>query len=535
MAHPHNSEWFSANRNSIHTFVADGLRGVIDCGKRNILVKAPVKSGKREHVECIAVTFRNAAVFYATSLDRKDVARQKAELALYGVATHLINSIQKAQTAVLAIQHELAVGRMVIICFDECDYGSGSEQRMAPLYREFLSDERVVKLYYSASAHETEASKLRDREDYEGLTYVPPAEYCGAEYFLDAGLVAREVDAFFEKDEDDNIVITEHAKLVARESITADRHIGVTRVGRGFSTKNFKNRLVKADIQAQLQAAMGDAREWRIVPVDEKDSHDWEDSDIARRYTNDREVNYLFIIVQTCTRGTDLKGWHHRMAFWHDARSKRKSNLNTLIQAFLRPCHYSSCYGGVPQRIRLYVDYVVVEMAAYDDLTAYLAAGGKPPARTTRGRLTPDGWATPLQVTLPADVLGHKNLAGSLTDDKRHWLCDRLRELLPEEQWAVLEGRQLRTKRIYDGTVTQGGIFTVSQAHAEGRASRPGGGEPGMEEMRIAHFWLDIATEELPDIARGTTYITYGVDIDDGTASTYSMPVDTTRRSMYEA
>lgn len=501
MAHPHNSEWFRVNRSSIYTFVDEKLRGVvIDGTGRNVLVKAPVKSGKREHVECIAVRFPDAAVFYVTSLDRKDVARQKAELALYGVDTHLINSEQKALTAILAINRELAAERRVILCFDECDYGSGSEQKMASMYHEFVDDERVIKLYYSASAHETEASKLRDRDDYAALTYVPPPEYCGAEYFLDEGLVAEDVDSFFEKDEDENICITEHAKLVVRESIKPDRHIGVVRVGRGFSTRNFKNRLLKADIQAQLQTAMGDGREWRIVPVDEKNSHDWEDADTARRYTNDREVNYLFIIVQTCTRGTDLKGWHHRLAFWHDARSKRKSNLNTLLQAFLRPCHYSSSYGGVPQPIRLYVDYVVVEMAAYDNLPAYLAAGGKPPARTTRARGGPDYLLSEETFNSVAAAREWASLRGRVSElvlgeDRRFAYRNGRREIKSEAE----------TRADTDlgwGVATSARIMPVVKTN----------GETG---------YIVIYKNRDADTA--------------STASSQSIPLDATRHSMYEA
>jgi hypothetical protein len=70
------------------------------------------------------------------------------------------------------------------------------------------------------------------------------------------------------------------------------------------------------------------------------------------------------------------------LAFWHDARSKKDSDPNTLIQAFLRPCHYASCYANNPQRIHLYVDKTIVELAAYDDMDAYIKAGGKPPTRT---------------------------------------------------------------------------------------------------------------------------------------------------------
>ena len=181
--HPRSLDWFSTNRNSIYIFISTNLRPAIDDNCRHILIKAPVKSGKREHVECNTRVFPNASVFYVTSLDRKDVVRQKAELEQYNVYTHLINSVGAAERCILAVKTELAHERMVIICFDECDYGSGSEQKMASLYREFVDDNRVVKLYYSASAHETEASSLRDRDDFTALTYVPPPEYCGAEYF----------------------------------------------------------------------------------------------------------------------------------------------------------------------------------------------------------------------------------------------------------------------------------------------------------------------------------------------------------------
>ena len=380
--HPLPLTWFIQERETIHDFVTREVEAAIASGKRHLLAKAPVKAGKREIVECIAVAFRDSKVFYTTSLNRKDVARQKLELDMYGVSTHLIDSATKSSIAIACIERVISSGKIAIICFDECDYGSGTNQKMAGLYRKFVDDDRVVKIYFSASAHETEASKLRDRGDYVCLTYTPPPEYCGAKFFLDNDLVSREVDTFFEKDDDGNISISQHAHLVIQESINANRHIGGVRLSRGISTRDLKSRVVKEDIQRQLQNASGDGKEWRIVPVDQTDSHDWEDSDIARRYTNDTAVNYLFVFVQTCTRGTDLKGWHHRLAFWHDSRSKKDSDLNTLIQAFLRPSHYSTCYGGVPQHVRLYVDYVVVEMAAYDDMDAYLRAGGRAPTRT---------------------------------------------------------------------------------------------------------------------------------------------------------
>lgn len=103
--------------------------------------------------------------------------------------------------------------------------------------------------------------------------------------------------------------------------------------------------------------------------------------------------NYIFVIFQTCTRGTDLRGWHHRLAFWHDARSRKDCNLNTLVQAMLRPTHYTTMYedeDGEPegQLIRMYVDNHVLDRAAGGSMADYLVAGGKPPIRMKKSNST---------------------------------------------------------------------------------------------------------------------------------------------------
>jgi hypothetical protein len=240
--------------------------------------------------------------------------------------------------------------------------------------------------------------------------------------------------------------------------------------------------------------------------------------------------------MQTCTRGTDLKGWHAALAFWHDERVSDNVSLNTMIQAVLRPCHYSTDYGGTPQRVRLYVDRRVVQMAADDNMETYLAAGGKVPARTKTAspRRPVTGWGVPIRVALPDAMLAHSDLRGNLTTSRRAWFIAQILPLLSEADRAILTGRELKGKRTYDSASTEGGIFTVHRAFVDRRASHPGGGNPGgNEDIRNTHFWLDIATEPIDGIVRGTAYITYGTAA--AARDDVSALLKTTRASMFEA
>lgn len=385
--HPHPIQWFQVCRPEVNAFCEEFI-AARDSGVNHVLVKAPVKSGKKDIVEGSAVLVGpSTKVFYVTALNRKDVKRQVAELKLYNVSTYVVNSDAAVKTVIAAISSEKSRGNRVIVCLDECDYGSGDAQKMSGMFKEILNDSSVMKIYFSATAHETEVSSLRERSDFRVMDFNPPANYIGAEWFIDEGLV-YDTDTFFYTNEENDIILSDHAKLVIMESMIDNRHIGVVRIGHEFTTKDFKLGATKRDLETQLQEVLPSGRPWEIIVVDSEDSHDWEDRKTRNMYVNDTEVFYLFILKQTCGRGTDLKGWHHKLAFWHDARSHNgNSRPNTLIQAFGRPFHYSASYGGVPQRIRIYCDMVVMELAAYDDIDAYLNAGGKPPSRTAKQRV----------------------------------------------------------------------------------------------------------------------------------------------------
>jgi hypothetical protein len=259
--------------------------------------------------------------------------------------------------------------------------------KLAEVHAAFLDHPHVAYVYFSATPEETEASALADREDFAKIEFTPPPSYCGAAYFVAENLVFAPEP--FLDNEDGVLSISRHGLNVIRDSITGERHIGVVRIaGGGIPQALLQNDRVQAALVEQLGTSAPNGRPWDIKVITNKSPLAWEDRITQRGYRSDTDKNHLFFLFQTCTRGTDLKGWHPMLAFWHDARSCEFSNLNTLIQALLRTAHYSTMEGyRGPQPIRMYVDRLVMDYAAdAADLQSYIDAGGKQPTRTRKGR-----------------------------------------------------------------------------------------------------------------------------------------------------
>jgi hypothetical protein len=399
--HPMIKEWFEARRPEIWRFISGDLYEAIQDGKRNILVIAPVKCGKRVMVEASTLVCPEYKHYYVCSLNRKDVKAQKDELSSYEIALYCVTTNNEGESAIQSIQSDITRGEKVIIHFDECDYGSGRNQKMAPLFNKFLEKSNVVKIYYSATPEETLYSNLASRDDYGLLEFTPPESYMGASFFLENDLVF-EPDDFFDKDEG-RVFLTDHGKQVIRDSITDKRHIIVVRyTPRKISMDLFKSNKEHIEIQAKLHSV--NRKPFIVKVIDEKDTFPWEDVTNRNGYVKTQTHNYILIIKQTCTRGTDLYGWHHCIAAWHDSRRADKTNLNTLLQAILRPSHYdvNYCEHGIwdedcpcketcniiAQNIRMYVSRSAMEKAAGGSMEDYLRAGGKQPTRTQKGRNT---------------------------------------------------------------------------------------------------------------------------------------------------
>ena len=396
--HPHNLAWFAKHRKEIYSFVRP-LRISIEAKKRILLIVAEVKAGKKEIVECIKQDYPSLKAYYITSLNRKDVKNQQIELAQYDIETYVVNTDGIVEKIIEEIQEYIKKGTKVILFWDECDYGSGKNQKLNKLFQPFIDTPEIIHILISATPQETLFSSLTQRPDFAMLTFTPPEEYKGARYFLENNLIFTPKPFLMKvSDTSNELSFSAHGFEVIRDSFTSNRNIGAVRItGKLFALIAVPDleRIVNRHFEGSFQG-----RPFKIQLIDATSGMNWEDSIIRRGYTcQPLEYNWIFMFNQTCTRGTDLKGWHPNIAFWHDARPCCSCNLNTLLQAILRPAHYSSCYmtkkivdgkeeetaTPTPQAIRLYVDKPAVK-AATGDYTDYGKAKGKAPTRTVRPR-----------------------------------------------------------------------------------------------------------------------------------------------------
>jgi hypothetical protein len=380
MAHPHNEVWFRVKRPEIYHFCKDLIVPAIQNGSRHISIKAHVKCGKREIVECLQVILGSSyRLFYITALNRLDIKDQQEELREYGISTHVIASASSRERYIEELGRITQLKKKPVQILDEDDHGTGWKQTLAPLSKYVEKKDDVIKIYTSATPEELRNSHIANRSDYAEFDFEPPSSFCGARYFLDENLVF-EARPFFDKSETP-IRLSDHAVKVIQDSVTPNRNIVCARVA-GISMKTLK--CCKEPLIRELNTIPCESsKPWEIVFIDAKTPFGWSKLENQRGYGGESPIkNYLFLFYQTCTRSTDLKGWHPYIACWHDSREATKSNYNTLAQAFLRPSHYADMYGGTRQPIRIYADSSIFNAVATGNIEEYLSEGGKPPTRT---------------------------------------------------------------------------------------------------------------------------------------------------------
>ena len=217
-------QWSVAKFEHDRVHLCNFLKGparAIEQGKRRILIRAPVKSGKRQMVEYLAMrdnaSHQTRKHVFLTNWHRTADEEQREELRCYGIAVFSGITGKKKEDYNKKIREILASGSQVtiIIHIDECDHGSGIRQAMSDIWRMWREDERIIFVLYSATPEEViysreitdgASSENGDDDDEEMIEefgegvrfdYVPPNTFCGPARFIDAGLVF-ESRPFFE-------------------------------------------------------------------------------------------------------------------------------------------------------------------------------------------------------------------------------------------------------------------------------------------------------------------------------------------------
>lgn len=372
---------FERDRAHLTTFVKQDILPLMEDEEiHRILIRAPVKSGKREIVEYIAKRDESRDPHrvhaFLSAWHRVSDEEQRQELANHNMKVFSITSAKNKEECVKWIRAKLDQGKRIVLHLDECDFGTGSRQQLGTMYHEFRNHPMILFLLYSATPQEILFSGEVDAKEDESfnamvddmiyfgkhVAYTPPEGYCGPGRFLEEGLVF-DAKPFFSCN--DGFRLSPQATNILnqlKESIKEhpERNVIVLRLS-SSDLYGQGERKEKKQIYQFLKGA-GTCPELQevdiIVDKSEKDVNglrgislekiQWSNPKYWRRLSTGMPI--IFVIDQTASRSTEF-ACHHRMFAYHDFR--HVAVYTTVSQAQERVNHYEQKYGGF-QRIQIY-------------------------------------------------------------------------------------------------------------------------------------------------------------------------------------
>ncbi len=361
---------------------------------RRILVQAPVKSGKREMVEYIAM--RDAVVpttrnhVFLSAFYRIADKSQRAELASHNIGVFPITTEATFKRFKAYYDEAKQAGRSCVAHLDECDFGSGEDQKLKQVWDLIRDDPNWTVILYSASIEEAKFSRDLSNDGMieallqEGvlLKYSPPPGYCGPARFLDEGLI-HDARPFIERNpETGNFALSAQgaeiiAKLKAAHATNPRRNIIILRLSHEELGEGRRSKAKKAFYQFlqhivniptllapnivfhmdKSEFPVGDAP-MELSPRFICGTIDWSNRMFWRNINT--EDLHIVILDQTSTRSTEW-ACHDRVFALHDYRNT--ITFSTVMQAQQRVNHYEQTYGGF-QPILVYGNKQSFELSA---------------------------------------------------------------------------------------------------------------------------------------------------------------------------
>ena len=380
---------FERERSHLTDFVKREVLHLLDDEEtRRIVIRAPVKSGKREIVEYMALRDQRTGGStrchaYLSAWHRVADEEQRDELAKHNLKVFPITNQKGARACIEWVRAQVSAGKQVVLHLDECDHASGQRQVLSSVWREVRDNARVTNILYSATPEEVcFSSEIADSEHNDMMEeivaghrveYTPPEGYCGPERFLEEGLV-REAKPFFERE---GLVLRLTAQgrevltgLRASTATGGRRNIVVLRLSytlaAGARSQRKDN---KAIYQFLRNLASFPELEGITIVADKGDKFDavlgltpqtieWSNKGYWDLITDSRPV--VIVIDQTSTRSTEW-ACHNRIFATHDFR--KDITFSVVSQAQERVNHYSQKYGAF-QPIRVYGSLKTFQLSA---------------------------------------------------------------------------------------------------------------------------------------------------------------------------
>lgn len=332
-----------------------------DC---HVVVAAKVKSGKRILKECLAVRnevdkHKNKDIvhFYITKLDRRDITVQLDEMRdNYGIKVFKIQTKTSVEPLTSEARRTLNDGKCMWVHFDESDYGTAEFQLVSDFFKEFVEENDVRFIFYSATNEEVNFSDFTKYYPVSCIAMKPGPDYKGALWYLENNL-AKQATSFWNFDTNE---LTTQGKEAIEQLVNGDKLFGIVRFPSADQYGKISQKHHKA--HKAFLSVIEDQYGVKIRFIDGKQDNmfRWGKEDEASWYgyvNNGKKV--LLVLCQTCTRSTEV-GFHKHICFWHDYRNGGKTPYNTRVQAYLRVAHYNpdGC------KIMLYVDLPTLKLEA---------------------------------------------------------------------------------------------------------------------------------------------------------------------------
>jgi len=363
---------FETHRPLLTAFLKGRILPLLDADEcRRVLIRAPVKSGKREMVEYLAVRDQahnpRRVHAFVSAFHRVADTEQRKELSIHNMEVFSLTTKAHAERCRTWINHKIAIGKQVVVHIDECDFGAGSRQILSHVYETIRAKSEVTTILYSATPQEVLFSGEVDEDEYQDMVsdffgagewveYTPPETFCGPQRFLAEGLV-KEAQPFFRKgaggfelsDQASEVLIALRAEVAARSG----RNVLVLRLSYsdlgGTQAQRKENKAIYQFLKSWQSIP---ELEGCVVVVDKsekdlpsggalKEKINW--SDKTYWLTKSKEIPIIMVIDQTSSRSTEW-ACHDRVLAYHDFRNTIV--FSTISQAQERVNHYSTKYGA---------------------------------------------------------------------------------------------------------------------------------------------------------------------------------------------
>jgi hypothetical protein len=377
---------FEKSRSHMAEWVVNTLCPRMDYGEwRRVVIRAPVKSGKREIVEYMAKRDDSATSTrvhcFLSAFHRVADEDQRKEIALHNVRVFSITKKSVANECVQWIKAQIELNKTVVIHLDECDYGSGIRQNMSNVYASVRDLPQVFLCLYSATPQEVLFSADSGQSDEDNpvgvmlddmlygahVEYTPPEGFCGPGRFLDENLVTEAMPFFITSG---GPILTDQG----REIIAGLKDSAASGSGRNVLALRLSKKDGRAKRDKDIYKFLEAVRENNlpelngvIVMVDKDDGYAEIEGSIRIGWSSrnfwdvlTKVIPIIVVYDQTASRSTEWS-CHHRVYASHDYRTT--IDYATYSQAIERANHYAAKYGGF-QPIRIYGHKSTLELSA---------------------------------------------------------------------------------------------------------------------------------------------------------------------------